>query len=137
MRLHLSERARTRLDKAGLEFLAELLGVEVDRHPKNLEALAELGHALTRLGRVCEGLEVDRRLVRLAPDNSTVHYNLACSLALLERPDESLDALEQAVELGYDDADHLVADEDLTMLRDEVRFRSIVRRLRAARPFPV
>ena len=137
MRLHLSERAKSRLAQTGLEFLASLLAVEVDRHPENLEALAELGHALTRLGRVCEGLEVDRRLVRMAPDNSTVHYNLACSLALLERADESLDALERAVELGYDDAGHLLADEDLVLLRSESRFRLIVRRLQAARSFPV
>jgi tetratricopeptide (TPR) repeat protein len=137
VRLHLSERARTRLARTGLEFLAELLGTEVRRHPDNLEALAELGHALTRLGRVAEGLEVDRRLVRLAPGNSTVHYNLACSLALLERPEESLDALERAIELGYDDAEHLLADDDLAVLRDEERFRSLVQRLRAARSFPV
>jgi Flp pilus assembly protein TadD len=137
VRLNLSERAKARLTRTGLTFLAEFLGVEVERHPGNLEALAELGHALTRLGRVDEGLDVDRRLVRLAPENSTVHYNLACSLALLRRPAESLAALERAIELGYDDAEHLLADEDLATLRDDSRFRSIVQRLRAARPFPV
>lgn len=134
--MRLSERASSRLDRCGLEFMAEFLSVEARRNPANVESLAELGHALTRLGRHEEGLAVDQRLVRLAPDNSTVHYNLACSLALLERTDEALDALERAVELGYDDAEHLVQDQDLAALRGEPRFEELVRRLRVAR-FPV
>lgn len=132
MQLKLNERARKRLDLAGLEFLAGFLGVEARRRPGNLEALVELGHVLTRLGRHEEGLEVDRRLVSLVPENSTVHYNLACSLALLERPDEALDALQRAVDLGYADPDHLEGDSDLTSLRDSGRFQEILRRLRAA-----
>lgn len=129
MRLSLTQSSERRLEEAGLEFLAQFLGIESRRHPKNLEALAELGHALTRLGRIGEGLEVDRRLVRLAPDNSTVHYNLACSLCLLDRPLEALDALERSVELGYDDAGHLLADEDLQILREDPRFRAVIRKL--------
>lgn len=135
--MRLSERARTRLHDCGLQFLASFLAVETGRNPHNVEALAELGHALTRLGRFEEGLEVDRRLVELAPDNSTVHYNLACSLALLNRPHEALDALERASELGYDDAEHLVADDDLVNLRGEPRFEELVRRLRVLRSYPV
>ncbi len=128
--MRLSDRARSRLNDCGLEFLASFLDIEVRRNPRNLDALAELGHALTRLGRHEEGLTVDRRLVRLAPDNSTVHYNLACSLALLGRAGDAVGALQRAVELGYDDAEHLIADEDLADLREEPRFREIVRRLR-------
>ena len=130
--MRLSSTTRERLARTGLEFLAEFLAVEARRHPDNLEALAELGQALTLLGRHVEGLEVDRRLVRLAPENSTVHYNLACSLALLERPEEALDALRRSVELGYDDAEHLIADEDLASLRERPEFRELLQRLRAA-----
>ena len=131
LRLKLTQQAESRLEVAGLEFLARFLEIESRKRPDNIDALAELGHALTRLGRVAEGLEVDRRLVRLAPENSTVHYNLACSLCLLERPDEALDALERSVELGYDDASHLLADEDLSNLRDEPRFIEVIRKLSA------
>lgn len=122
-------RVRDKLDALGQEFLATILGAEIGRHPTNVEALADLAQALTRLGRLEEGLSADRRLVRLAPENPVVHYNLACSLALLERTDEALDALERAVELGYEDPDHLVTDEDLARLHDEERFRALVRRL--------
>ena len=115
----------------GVEFLVEVLRAHVGRHPRSLDALAELGHALTRLGRVDEGLDVDRQLVRLVPDNPTVHYNLACSLALTGRKDDSLDALETAVDLGYDDSEFLREDDDLQGLRGELRFERLVRRLEA------
>ncbi len=101
------------------------------RHPRNVDALAELGHAYTRLGRWELGLEVDHQLVRLVPDNPTVHYNLACSLALLDRRDASLDALELAVEFGYVDLEFMQQDEDLANLRPEERFQTIMRRVRA------
>lgn len=118
-----------RLERRGDEFLVEFLSVDVRRNPRNLDALAELGQAYSRLGRLEEGLAVDRQLVRLVPDNPTAHYNLACSLALVGCPDEALDALERAVELGYDDAAFLLEDDDLASLRDEERFRRLVRRL--------
>lgn len=120
-----------RLERLGNEFLARFLEVDLARHPDNLDALAELGHAYTRLGRLEEGLAVDERLVRLTPENPAAHYNMACSLALLERPVEALDALERAVERGYDDAPFLLADDDLASLRAQARFRALVARLEA------
>jgi Flp pilus assembly protein TadD len=121
-----------RMDRMGLEFLADFLGHAARRHPDNVEALTELASTLTRLGRIEEGLVVDERLVRLLPSNPTAYYNLACSLALLERAEPALSALERAVELGYDDAEHLLADEDLGTLREAARFRALVRRLQGS-----
>ncbi len=120
---------RLQLEHDGREFLAEFLARATRRHPDNVEALAELGHVLTRLGRFHEGLEVDRRLVELVPDNATAHYNLACSLSLMGETQGALDALERSVELGYDDLGHLVDDDDLAPLRAEPRFRDLARRL--------
>lgn len=119
------------LDALGLEFLAGFLETEIARHPENLGAWIELGHVYTRAGRFEEGLAVDLELVRRAPQDPTVRYNLACSLALLRRKEEALDALEQAVALGYEDPEHLLADLDLASLREEARFRGIVRGLGA------
>jgi tetratricopeptide (TPR) repeat protein len=117
---------RERIERLGLEFLTEFLEIALRHHPENMEALAELGHVYTRQGRLREGLELDRRLVRLAPDNPTVHYNLACSLALCGEPQDALDALETAVRLGYSDGRFLSEDEDLRSLRAEPRFRALV-----------
>lgn len=122
---------REQLETAGCEFLADFFGREVKRHPENLHAWMELGNLLTQLGRYEEGLRVDRRLARLVPTDPTVHYNLACSLALLSLKDEALGALERSVDLGYDDPEYLLADEDLATLRGEPAFATLIRRLRA------
>jgi hypothetical protein len=114
-------------ERPGLEFLAEFLETAIRHRSDNVEALAELGHVYTRLGQLERGLEVDRILVRLVPDNPTVHYNLACSLALNGASKEALDALEAAVRLGYSDAAFLVEDGDLTSLRQDPRFEALLR----------
>ncbi|MCE9593471.1 MAG: tetratricopeptide repeat protein [Planctomycetes bacterium] len=129
-RLVLPAPLRADLEQSGLAFLAEFYAAAVRHRPDNLEALAELAHAYTRLGRVAEGLAVDRRLAELEPDNPTVHYNLACSLALADESEAALDALERAVDLGYTDADFLSTDDDLKSVRDDARFVRLVERLR-------
>lgn len=122
---------RRTLDHLGNRFLEDFLEVEVDRHPDNIGALAELGQMCTRLGHWERGLAVDRELVRLVPGNPTVHYNLACSQALLGSTEAALDSLERAVELGYDDSDYMATDEDLVSLRGERRFRALLERIRS------
>jgi len=118
------------LEKLGLSFLAEILAAELERHPENMEALAELGHVYTRRGETQKGLEVDRTLVRLAPHNPSAHYNLACSLALTGQSDLALDSLERAIERGYDDPEFMSGDDDLASLRHDARFQALVQRLR-------
>jgi Flp pilus assembly protein TadD len=121
-----------RLQRLGHEFLADFLGRSLARHPDNFEALTELANLLTRLGRLEEGLAADQRLVHLAPRDPTVHYNLACSLALLGRGEEALDALERAIALGYRDTEHLLGDEDLASVRASARFQTLLASLRSA-----
>lgn len=118
------------LTRVGDEFLVRCLRYETAIRPANLGALAELGHALTRLERYQEGLEVDRALVALCPDDPLVHYNLACSLALLARRDEAFSELERAVELGYAEPKHLLEDPDFANLRSDPRFEQLLARIR-------
>lgn len=128
--LNLSQDLRRTLDEIGQCFLQEFLEVEIGRHPDNVEALAELGQIYTSRGLWNQGLKVDLDLVRLVPENPTVHYNLACSQALLGHVDGALDNLERAVELGYEDGRFMAEDEDLAALRGEQRFRALLERIR-------
>jgi Flp pilus assembly protein TadD len=119
------------LARIGDEFTAAMLGRFCARHPRDAENLIELAALLTRLGRYQEGLSADQELVRLLPEDPTVHYNLACSLALTGAPDQAVAALEIAVRLGYRDREHLLGDEDLASLRSNPRFRALLERLPA------
>jgi len=121
-----------RLERLGLEFLAEFLGRALARRPDDFEALSELATLLTRLGRLEEGLAADQRLVHLSPHDPTVHYNLACSLALLGRAEAALDALEHSIALGYRDIEHMLGDEDIASVRSSSRFQALLANLRAA-----
>ena len=123
---------RAGLERAGLEFLKDYMATALRHHPGDLDLMAELAHVHTRLGEVQAGLELDRCLARLLPDCPTVHYNLACSLALCGDPHGALDALETAARLGYADGDHLAADEDLRSLRAQPRFRALLAALSAS-----
>ena len=85
-----------------------------------------LGETYTRRGWHEKGLAVDRQLTQLKPHEPVVWYNLACSLSLLKRFDESLDALRQAIGLGYDDFEYLLKDPDLSSLRQLPKFRQLL-----------
>lgn len=118
------------IDRRGLEFLADFYAADQAQKPGNPEVLAELGHVLTRLGRYEEGLAVDRELARQEPEDPNVLYNLACSLALTGHTDEAFRTLDRAILHGYEDADHLAADEDLAALRADARFAALLAALR-------
>ena len=108
----------------------ELCEAALKAAPDFVEALSFLGNTFTRRGLHEKGLELDLRLVRLRPDSPRAHYNLACSYALLARPEEAFRALEAAIDYGFDDAEHLARDEDLNPLRENPRFTELIVRAR-------
>jgi len=99
------------------------------RDPSYTEVIEILGGLYTKTGRIADGLRMDRKLVRLMPDNATAHYNLACSLALSKRPGDALRALRKAVALGYSDIDWMVQDPDLEGLKDRPDFQKLVAKM--------
>ena len=85
------------------------------------------GNNLTLKGRYADGLDIDRKLIQLRPNDSLAHYNLACSYALLKKPDLALKTLRRAVELGYRDFRYMREDRDLETVRHDPRFRQLLR----------
>ena len=95
------------------------------KKPDFTNALIALGDAYTRKGRYKDGLEIDQRLVKLKPDDATVHYNLACSYSLLKMADPCISALRKAIHLGYHDFVFMQKDPDLEFIRKDPRFKEI------------
>jgi hypothetical protein len=103
----------------------------VHRHdPECVEVIEILGGLYTKVGRIADGLRMDRRLVRLQPANATAHYNLACSLALSKRNADALRSLRVAVRLGYQDFEWMSHDPDLQGLKRTPEFGAIVAQLK-------
>ena len=100
------------------------------RAPDYTEVVEILGGLYTKHGRIADGLRMDRKLVRLLPENATAHYNLACSLALLKRTHDALRSLNRAVELGYKDFDWMAQDPDLEGLKEHPEFVALLDQLK-------
>ena len=100
------------------------------RCPDYIEVVGLLGGLYTKVGRIVDGLKMDRKLVRLEPDNATAHYNLACSLALCKKRPDALRSLRKAVSLGYDDLDWMQQDPDLEILKNDPEFQKLLGQLK-------
>ena len=114
-------------DQSQLEFEINFYAGVLDRYPDYIDVLRVQGNNLTLKGRYAEGLHIDKRLVQLRPTDALVHYNLACSFALLKRSDLALKTLRRAVELGYRDFHYMREDRDLDTIRHDPRFRQLLR----------
>lgn len=102
----------------------------LQRDPRYAEVVELLGGLYTKQGRIADGLKMDRKLVRLQPTNPTAHYNLACSLALSNRPADALTSLKNAVALGYRDADWMRQDPDLDPIKARPEFSTLLAQLK-------
>lgn len=116
--------------KEGEEFTIWFLEGILERNPNYVDCLMYLGNAYTANGMYEKGLSVDQKLSRLRPNDPLVHYNLACSYALLKNIDAAFEALEKAIALGYKDFYHMERDKDLAYLREDVRYRRLIEKIK-------
>jgi tetratricopeptide (TPR) repeat protein len=114
-------------EQSQLDFEIDFFGGILERKPDYVDVLRVMGNNLTLKGRYTQGLIIDKRLVQLRPRDPLAHYNLACSYALLKRPDQALRTLRLAVELGYRDFRYMREDHDLDSIRHDPRFRQLLR----------
>ena len=114
------------LDQA--QFEVDFYERVLHEQPNNVRVLKLLGELHGRSGRHDLALAVDQKLAELASDDATVHYNLACDLAMQDAGVEALEALARALELGYNDFSHLEVDPDLEPLRGLPEFQSLLRK---------
>ena len=100
-----------------LEFEIVFLENILKRDRCYIDALRVLAELYTLRKWYSRGLEMDERLVCLLPEDPVARYNLACSYALLSENKDAVRQLCKAVELGYDDLEHLKHDPDLDNIR--------------------
>jgi len=72
----------------------------------------------------------------LVPEDITGTYNLACAESLLGNREEAVKMLRRAVDLGYGNLPHLLADSDLENIRDMKEFVEIVTELKVRQTPP-
>jgi len=114
--------SRTQLDFE-LGFFNDIL----ERMPDYVDVLRAQSANSTLKGLQREGLRVDQTLTELLPDDPDIRYNLACRYAMMRQPDLAIEQLQWAVSLGYHDFTFMIQDRDLDSLRNDPRFRQLIR----------
>lgn len=123
-------RALVVLGDEGLAALIEA-GVKTEGlNPYTVAVRIHLGNSYLERSEYEKALEQYKKAMELEPKNSIVLYNIACTYSRMKKLKEALDALERCVEAGYRDVEWMEKDADLDNLRDEPRYKAVVRRLR-------
>jgi tetratricopeptide (TPR) repeat protein len=105
-----------------LEFVSRIL----ERDPFFVDAIRLHAENLAATGQFSRALQLDRRLVRLVPEDEIAWYNLACGYAVLGMIDPAFAALQRALQLGYRSLKRLLRDPDLKWLRRDPRFARLL-----------
>jgi serine/threonine protein kinase len=101
-----------------------------------VDTLQQLGEALVHRGRYAEAAKFFQDAIAKNADSSgpgnsfELRYAFACVAAAANRPDESLQYLQEAIDRGYKEADGMTADDDLKSLHGDPRFQRVVAQLR-------
>ncbi len=124
----------SRRDARDLEFEVGFFEAVLRRERDYFDVMEILGGHYTSLGRVEDGLRMDRRIVKLRPAYATGHYNLACSLALAGKKSLALKSLRAAIGLGYSDHKWMREDKDLLCLKEDPTFMELLAELKSKKP---
>jgi TolB-like protein/Flp pilus assembly protein TadD len=105
----------------------KLLEQHLELNPDDQRAciLGAVSYAV--LDDTARSVEFATRAMEIDPEDPMLLYNVACNYAVLGRLDESLVALERAVDKGWGDRTWIEHDTDLDPLRSNPRFQAIVR----------
>ena len=98
-------------------------------HPDDARALYLGGNCLCLLGKREQAAEWAKRALEIDPNDSGVLYNVACSFAQLDKPQEAIECIERAVANGFGHKAWLEHDTDLDSLRGEPRFQALLQKM--------
>jgi tetratricopeptide (TPR) repeat protein len=97
--------------------------------------MENLAAILANQKRAEEAIAVYEKVLNLAgqaerPIQIQAHYTYGSGLSILGRPDQAVQQLQQAAQLGFKDADQLAGDEDFKPLRSDPRFPELLASIR-------
>jgi tetratricopeptide (TPR) repeat protein len=103
-----------------------VLRQQLELVPEDVRARILLASNLAALGEGDEAVRHLQTAVALRPNDGNTLYNAACTLGILKRKPEALDALKKAIKAGYGNLNWAARDSDLDCLHDDPEFRQLV-----------
>ena len=98
--------------------------------PDDYQTLLYGANALAELGERERSLEWAAQVLESGTDDALVLYNIACFYSVAGKTDEALEALERSYAAGLADPEWMEQDSDLDNIREEVRYKALVERMR-------
>jgi TolB-like protein/Tfp pilus assembly protein PilF len=106
---------------------AKAIDAHLSQHPDDARACIMAANTYANLQDGERSAEYAARAVAVDPTDPMVLYNVACLYSVLGRPEDSLTALEDAVNRGWGDKTWLEHDSDLDAIREHPRYVALVR----------
>jgi serine/threonine protein kinase/Flp pilus assembly protein TadD len=103
-----------------------LIDQHLDLNPEDSRALILGATANANIHDVDRAVDFAKRAITVDPDDPMLLYNIACTYAIIGRPDDALDALEHSVEKGWGDPAWIEHDADLDSIRQSPRYKALV-----------
>jgi beta-lactamase regulating signal transducer with metallopeptidase domain/Flp pilus assembly protein TadD len=116
----------TRREKRALQTYEDLRSGKRNTHDDDGDEWYEAGMDLLRLRRLDESIDAFRHSMQLGEKSAAAAYNIACAYSLRGDVRGGLEWLDESIELGFGDESKLLNDPDITALRDDSQFRSLL-----------
>jgi tetratricopeptide (TPR) repeat protein len=104
------------------------------RNAKDERSLIQAGTSARRAGKMDQAERLMREAIAAKPKIWLPYYNLGCLLAVTQRTDAALDALDDSLAHGLRNAQLLAQDPDWDGLRKLPRFQQIEKKVKAISP---
>ena len=105
---------------------SDLVDAHLELNPEDTRALILGAIVNANLGRSERAIEFADRALTVDRDDPMLLYNVACTYSRLGKIDQSLDALEHAVEKGWGDRAWIEHDSDLESIRESPRYKALM-----------
>jgi tetratricopeptide (TPR) repeat protein len=98
--------------------------------PKDADLWYELGLTYAMMKNTREARPLFKKALKLDPAHSMAHYDLACLDALDRNAEGAFRHLNRSLDCCFKNLEHLLEDRDFESIREDPRWRQVVRRLR-------
>jgi len=120
---------RTADSRATAARALDIIRRHLDSEPDDVRAIYMGAGALIVMGQREEGLRWAERALAVDPNDPSTLYNVACMYALQGSTDQAFRLLDKALDNGFAQKDWIEHDTDLSSLRGDPRFRTLLGRL--------
>lgn len=118
--------------KAASQWLSQYKETGVEPAPVQLkDTMGKYRKISRKMNQAYEGGDFDKaiglaeQIQELRPEDDGAMYNLACFHCLAGHEEQAYAWLEKAIQAGWDDAEHMLKDDDFKTIRDQERFMKL------------